>query len=189
MAAGVSAPVAESDEALVLRVSAGDEAAFTEIYERYFKRVYNFVGRRLSNRADTEETVQEVFINILTSLDGYRGDALFAAWVFGVTRRTIAARFKRKRHATVSLSDEEQEISASVEANQIPSPLEAYEGEEFLAQVETKLNSKLSSEQRHLFKLHHLEDRSISEIAVALDKSENAVKSNLYRARKLLLAR
>ena len=52
-----------------------------------------------------------------------------------------------------------------------------------------RTNSKLSSGQRHLFKLHHLEDRSISEIAVALDKSENAVKSNLYRTRKLLLAR
>ena len=174
---------------MVLRVSAGDETAFTEIYERYFKRVYIFVSRRLSNQADTEETVQEVFINIFTSLESYRGEALFAAWVFGVTRRTIAARFKRKRHPTVSLSDEEQELAASLEANPMPSPLEAYEGEELLSQVETKLASKLSSEQRHLFRLHHLEDRSISEIAVALDKSENAVKSNLYRTRKLLLAR
>lgn len=189
MAAEASVQVAESDEALVLRISGGEEEAFTELYERYFKRVYIFVSKRLSNRADVEETVQEVFISVLTSLDGYRGDAPFAAWVFGVTRRTIAARFKRKRHPTVPLSDEDQDVAASVEANHLPSPLEAYEGEEFLAQVETKLASKLSSEQRQLFRLHHLEDRSISEIAVALDKSENAVKSNLYRARKLLLAR
>ena len=189
MAAEASTPVAESDEALVLRVAGGDELAFAEIYERYFKRVYVFVSRRLSNRADTEETVQEVFINVFTSLESYRGEAPFAAWLFGVTRRTIAARFKRKRHATVPLSDDEQELTASVDSNPIPSPLEVYEGEELLGQVQAKLDAKLSSEQRQLFRLHHLEDRSISEIALALDKSENAVKSNLYRARKLLLAR
>jgi DNA-directed RNA polymerase specialized sigma24 family protein len=35
--------------------------------------------------------------------------------------------------------------------------------------------------------MHHLHHRSIADIAVALDKSEDAVKSNLYRARRLLL--
>ncbi len=189
MAAGQLVPVAESDEAVVLRVTQGDEAAFQEIYERFFKRVYLFVDRRLRNPADTEETVQEVFINIFNSIGGYRGDAPFAAWVFGVTRRTIAGRFKRKRHATVPLMDEECEAAASRGGSSSPSPLEAYECEELLTQMEAKLEAKLSAEQRELFQLHHLEDRSISEIAEALEKSENAIKSNLYRARKILLAR
>ena len=70
-----------------------------------------------------------------------------------------------------------------------PSPLEAYECQELLSQLEAKLDSKLSAEQRELFQLHHVEDRSISEIALALDKTENAIKSNLYRARKILQPR
>ena len=37
--------------------------------------------------------------------------------------------------------------------------------------------------------MDHLEEHSISDIARFLDKSPDAVKSNLYRARKLLLAR
>ena len=48
---------------------------------------------------------------------------------------------------------------------------------------------KLPVLQRRLFELHHLEHRSISDIAQDLRKSEDAVKSNLYRARKALLAR
>ena len=99
----------ETDAHLLERLRAGEEPAFRQLYERYFQRVYNFLDRRLRNRADTEETTQEVFINLFASLDSYRGDAPFAAWVFGVTRRTLASRFKRKRHPTVPLLDAELE--------------------------------------------------------------------------------
>lgn len=180
-------PVADSDEVLVERVRLGDESAFAELYERFFKRIFLFVDKRLRNQADTEETVQEVFFNVFSSIDGYRGDAPFAAWVFGVTRRTIASRFKRKRHPTVPLVEDEHEGTGS--STHPPSPLEAYEFDELLRQLAVRLDSRLNAEQRTLFRLHHLEDRPISEIASALEKSENAIKSNLYRARKMLLAR
>lgn len=192
LAEGQVAPVTQvtqSDETLALRVTQGDEIAFKELYERFFKRVYVYVDKRLRNPADTEETVQEVFVNIFTSIDGYRGDAPFAAWVFGLTRRTIAGRFKRKQHPTIPLIEEDREAAMAGDGSSIPSPVEAYECEELLSRMEMKLDSKLSAEQRTLFELHHLRDHTIGEIAVALDKSENAVKSNLYRARKILMAR
>ena len=47
----------------------------------------------------------------------------------------------------------------------------------------------LTGEQRLLFLLHHIQNRSIQEIARQVAKSEDAVKSHLYRARKALLAR
>ena len=192
MAAGQIAPVepaTESDEELVERVRQGDEAAFQLVYERFFKRIYLFVDKRLRNPADTEETVQEVFINVFNSIDSFRGEAPFAAWVFGLTRRTIASRFKKKRHATVPLIEEEHEHLAPNSGSNEPSPLEVYECRELLSQMEGKLKTRLSPEQQTLFQLHHIEDRPISEIADRLDKSENAIKSNLYRARKILLAR
>ena len=178
-----------SDEQLVGRVMRGDEAAFELIYQRYFKRVYLFVDKRLRNTADTEETVQEVFINVFNSIDSYRGEAPFAAWVFGLTRRTIAGRFKKKRHATVPLLEEDQERAEPAGHSGEPSPLEAYECQELLTRMDGKLRDRLTDEQRQLFRLHHLEDRPISEIATALRKTEDAIKSNLYRTRKILLAR
>ena len=181
-----------TDEALVDRVGNGDRAAFDALYQRYFKRVYAFLDKRLRNRWDTEETTQEVFINVFSSLDGYRGDAPFAAWIFGVTRRTLAARFRRKRHPMVPLTDEDEERSVgglTAAGQPEATPLEQYEYNERAAQIAHALESELSEEQRTVFALHHLESMPIAEIARSLAKSEDSIKSNLYRTRKLLLAR
>jgi RNA polymerase sigma-70 factor (ECF subfamily) len=180
-----------SDEILIERVRDSDHAAFDLLYERYFPRVCGFARRRLHNRADVEETVQEVFINVFTALDSFRGEAPFAAWVLGVTRRTIASRFKKKRHVTVPLDDPQcGEIGDGPAALQTqPTPLEHYECAERIALIEATAREKLSREQRQMIELHHLRHYSIRQIARDLDRSEDAVKSNLYRARKLLLAR
>jgi RNA polymerase sigma-70 factor (ECF subfamily) len=182
---GATCPVA--DEILVERVRAGEQDAFTELYERYFARIYHFVARRLRNRADTEETVQEVFVNVFASIDSFRGEAPFGAWVFGLTRRTVAGRFKKRMPNLVPLGDDEVESGFHGIARE-PDPLEAYEYSERLARLEGAVSADLSDEQRQLFELHHIEHRSIQEIAHLLSKSEDAVKSHLYRARKVLLA-
>jgi RNA polymerase sigma-70 factor (ECF subfamily) len=179
------------DEELVERVAGGDKAAFEILYERFFPRVYRFVDRRMRNRADTEETVQEVFINVFSSLGSYRGEAPFAAWVLGVTRRTIASRFKKKQHHTIPLEGAEEPATLNVMMPTLqrePTPLEHYECEERIARLERAV-ARLTQEQRTLFELHHLYDRPIQELARRFRKSEDAVKSNLYRARKLLLSR
>jgi RNA polymerase sigma-70 factor (ECF subfamily) len=180
-----------TDEELVERLRAGDEAAFSTLYDRYLNRIYQYVDKRLRNRADTEETVQEVFFNVFSSIESFRGEAPFGAWVFGLTRRTLAGRFKKKRHATVSLGEDEMETVDLVltSVRREPDPLESYEASERLARMEAAVVSELSSEQWSLFKLHHLQNHSIHEIARSLGKSEDSIKSNLYRARKLLLAR
>lgn len=178
------------DEVLVDRLRTGDRDAFDEIYDRYFKRVYAFLDKRLRNRADTEETTQEVFINIFSSIDGFRGDAPFAAWIFGLTRRTLAARFRKKRHPTVPLFEEDEDVAfQNLTAASSPeaTPLENYEMVERASQLDHVLEHEITDEQRRLFEMHHLESMPIAEIAAATSKSEDAVKSTLYRTRKLLL--
>jgi RNA polymerase sigma-70 factor, ECF subfamily len=178
------------EDALIRRVEAGDEAAFRNLYERYFPRIFRFVQRRIDNRADVEETVQEVFINIFSSIASYRREAPFEAWVLGLTRRTIARRFKRKRHPTVPLPSEDNEIAepATPTIQREATPLEHYECRERLAAIRVRAERDLSDEQRELFERHHLHDEPVRELAVLLRKSEDSIKSNLYRARKLLFA-
>jgi len=178
------------DEDLVERLRGGDEQAFDELYERYFKRIAHFVGRRIDNRADAEETVQEVFINVFASIGTYRGDAPFVAWVFGLTRRTIASRFKRKRHPTIPMEEDESDIPSVHPAAPapVPTPDQVYDVNERALQLQAHVADRLTPDQRALFVLHHLEERPISEIATRLGKSEDSIKSSLYRTRKLLLA-
>jgi RNA polymerase sigma-70 factor (ECF subfamily) len=185
------APSADPDveNELVARIRGGDEAAFQIVYDRYFRRVYHFLDKRLRNRADTEETVQEVFINVFSSIESFRGDAPFAAWVFGITRRTLAGRFKRKRHPMISLADVENDSGDLADRGAAGDPLAAYEYREQIDRMAAVMRDKLSAEQRQLVERHHLRHQSIQDIAREMRKSEDAVKSNLYRARKLLLAR
>jgi len=182
----VSAPLC--DEELVAQVAQGDRSAFDALYARYFQRVFRFVDRRLRNRADVEETVQEVFFHLFSSLPSFRGESPFAAWVFGVTRRTLASRFKRRRPESVSLGEDEPDgVASSLQRE--PDPHQVYEFHERIARLAAAIECDLSAEQWQLFQLHHLENRSIQEIARETHKSEDAVKSHLYRARRLLLAR
>jgi RNA polymerase sigma-70 factor (ECF subfamily) len=180
----------DGEAELVRRVLGGDEAAFEVLYERYLPRIAGFVRKRLDISADVEEAVQDTFIAIFSSLASFRGESPFAAWVLGIARRTVANRFKRKLHPVVPLGPEEPDSADRWDPmlEHLAGPDEIYECQERLRIIEGIARRRLSREQQHLFRLHHLEHRSISDIAEALQKSEDAVKSNLYRARKLLLA-
>ena len=108
-----------------------------------------------------------------------------------VSRRTIAARFKKKRPVTVPLEGAAEPETIGIGVPTLcrePTPHEHYECGERIAALQDRASRKLTAEQRALFELHHLQHVPIHEIARTLDKSEDAVKSNLYRARKLLLA-
>jgi RNA polymerase sigma-70 factor (ECF subfamily) len=185
----VEAPV--SDDELIRQIRQNDRSAFETLYDRYFPRVLGYVRRRISNPADIEEVVQETFINIFTAIDSFRGEAPFAAWVLGVARRTVAGRFKKKQHPMVPLDTTDgEDPSHDLASTQLlePTPLQQYECTERLARLDSAARDKLSDDQRQLVELHHLQNCSVREIAESLGRSEDAIKSNLYRARKLLLA-
>lgn len=180
------------DESLIERACGGERAAFDLLYERYFPRVYAFVARRIGNRADVEETVQDVFLAVFTGLASFRREGAFAAWVLGIARRTIAGRFKKKRHATIPLDDAGEAPTVDPWVPTLrpePTPLEHYECGERLARIEAAAADELSAEQRTLFAMHHLEHLPIQEISLRLAKSEDSIKSNLYRTRRVLLSR
>jgi RNA polymerase sigma-70 factor (ECF subfamily) len=178
------------DRYWVARVRAGDRAAFDELYGRYFPRVYGFVDRRLRHAQDTEETVQEVFAAAFSSIHTYRGDAPFGAWLFGLARRVIAGRFRRSERPMVSLDGAEPDSAdLPTSAHSLaPGPDEAYEFGERIRKMQAVVEDDLSQLQWEIFSLHHLGRLSIRDLAVRFEKSEQAVKSHLYRVRKALLA-
>jgi RNA polymerase sigma-70 factor (ECF subfamily) len=181
-----------TDEELVERVRNGDREAFEALYRKFFPRIYRFVQRRMGNRSDVEETVQEIFFAAFSSLGAYRGEAPFGAWVYGLARRTTANRFKRKRAETVPWNDTDVVLADAASAVRddanAPNPHAAYECNERLARIESAAQ-QLSPSQWEYFRLHHLEDVPIEDIARRGGLSRDAVKSHLYRARKLLLTR
>ena len=60
-----------TDEQLVLKVQAGDKAAFEQLYWRYKDRVIGVVYNIVRNHQDTLEISQEVFVRIYKNIDKY----------------------------------------------------------------------------------------------------------------------
>jgi RNA polymerase sigma-70 factor (ECF subfamily) len=89
MSAGKTGP---TDEALVERVRDRDGAAFDTLFARYFGRIHHLVARRLGNPAEVEAAVEDVFVQMISALDAFRGEAPFAAWLLALARRTLAQR-------------------------------------------------------------------------------------------------
>lgn len=61
-----------------------DPAAFAELYDAYFERVYGYVAARVGSRSDAEDVVAETFVRALDALGRfeYRGPGSFGAWLF-----------------------------------------------------------------------------------------------------------
>ena len=95
---------------------------------------------------------------------------------------------RRRSEHTRNVTNAELVDESGASAGRDADPHLVYEFNERLQRLQRGVDD-LSSDQWELFRLRHLENRSIEEIAQQLAKSEDAVKSHLYRARKVLLAR
>ena len=54
-----------TDEELIARYYDGDDSAFEELHERYWKRLFRFFLRRTGNRDTAEDLAQETLVKIM----------------------------------------------------------------------------------------------------------------------------
>ena len=168
----------------VAKILAGSRAHFDEMYEDFFPRVYRFALKRLGDPGEAEDVTQETFLCVFRSLGSYQGGAPLLIWVFGIARNTVNRRFRRARPNLESTDGEGASELVGAEV----SPDRAVEARRLLKACEDVVEHEFSPTQRRIFHLKHLRRQSIREIAGALGKSEDAVKANLYRMRRSILA-
>lgn len=171
-----------SDVELVASILEGSEAHFDLLYESYFPRVYRFALKRLGDRGEAEDVTQEVFVTVFKSIGAWQGNSSLLVWIFGITRNKVNRRF-RGRRARVEAIDGE---SASELASRETPPDRAVDARRILGRCESVISHDLTPLQRRIFDLKHLRRQPIRSIAMALGKSEDAVKANLYRMRRAL---
>jgi RNA polymerase sigma-70 factor (ECF subfamily) len=184
--ANVAGPEAQTDSELLARIRAGDQAAFQVLYERYFTRVYNFSYARLRNRADAEEAAQDTFTAVFRSIDAYRGQASLLSWVYGIARNTVNNQIRRCRAHDHRIERAQSDLMGPARA------LEAYTPEERLnlrrcADAVERALTSVTSWQAEVFMLRHFDDLPIQEIAERMDRSNDAVRSSLYRVKQLVV--
>ena len=175
-----------SDIELVRGVRKGSEPHFNALYERYFQRIYSFVYVKTRNRADAEEIVQEVFTAVYRSVAAWRGQSSLASWIYGIAKNTVNNHIRRAKSQELRIERAESELVRSRYSLDHCSPEDRLNLSRCEAAIRDRLTS-VSGWHAEAFVLRHFENKSIGEIATRVSRSNDAVRSSLYRMKKLLV--
>ena len=175
-----------SDRELVKRICDGSEEHFNILYNRYFDRVYNYTARKLRNRTEAEDLVQEIFYCVFTSLKSFEGRSSLLSWIYGIMKNNINNYFRRNKNSDVPINDEDRARLGLEKVSSEYGPDLQLEMKETITSFDRAL-SALSDSQYQVFRMRHMENLSIEQIASRTNKSKDSIKSNLYRIKKLLV--
>lgn len=164
------------DDRLLSYVSAGDEAAFHQLYLNTARAVYGYILSFLKNPQDAEEVMQETYLKVWTVAEDYESQGKPLAWMFTIARNLCYMRFRQqKNQADVSIYDL-QEQEPGEPCRQIE---QAPEKMVLLAALE-----RLKEEERRIVLLHEAGGMKYREIAESLEMPLATVLSKHRRAIK-----
>ena len=175
-----------SDLEIVEGVRRSNEADFKVLYQRYFQRVYSFVYPRVRNRADAEEVVQEVFTAVYRSIEAYSGRSSLAAWIYGIAKNTVNNHVRRAVAHQRRIERAEPELVRCAQSLDSCTPEERLNLHRCEEAIQQRLAS-VSEWQARAFVMRHVDDLPIDEISRRVSRSNDAVRSSLYRVKKMLV--
>lgn len=178
-----SAPAELGDAELVGRCQAGDSAAFTLLFRRHSGLVAGLVHRMLGPSPELEDLVQEVFLQVIRSLGGFRDEARFSTWLYRVTVNVVLMH-RRAQGRRPRLVDEEQAAPALDSGPLGEAALET----RFRVQAFYRLLARLSEKKRAVFVLHELEGLTPARIGEIVGAPVLTVRTRLFYARRELLS-
>lgn len=168
---------APTDRELIVRARRGEVEAYGELVRRHQTNVFNVCYRILHERGEAEDMSQETFLRAHSRLDSFDVERPFGPWI-----RRVAANVCLNR---LESSKVDTELDEEWHAHESPRPEAAYEAKERSEQIRRAL-AALPPNYRVVIELRHYQEMTYDEIAVELGIPLSDVKSNLFRARKIL---
>jgi RNA polymerase sigma-70 factor, ECF subfamily len=172
-------PTNLSDEELIARAKAYDEAVLQAIYEQYSPNIFRYIYYRIGDYDAAEDLRAEVFVKMLEGLDSftYQGWGI-SAWLYRIAHDRVVdhlRRMKRRQHEplqpyVVDPADGPDTISLSRLDH---------------ADLRAAL-SQLTDEQAEVIILRFLQDHSLREVAQITGRTEGAIKALPHRALQAL---
>ena len=168
-----------SDLELVDQFKSGNKDAFIILYDRYLKKIYNFIYFKTSHKETAEDITSLTFIKALKQLDKFERveKTSFSAWLFTIARNNVCDHYRSSKDCKDI--DDVWDLSSD---DDILRDVEFKEKASFLAEY---LN-KMSVKQREVIILRIFQNLSYKEIAEINQKSEAACKMEFCRALKTL---
>jgi RNA polymerase sigma-70 factor (ECF subfamily) len=173
----------ETDEAVALRVQAGDDEAFGELIERYQAKLSRYARKFLLDPDDAKDIVQDIFIKSYQNIQSFDAARRFSPWIYRIAHNEfVNALKKRQSHRTVFTIDFDtlfphlaapDTADSSVMERDTRATLEGY-------------LDKVSPKYREPLVLYYLEGMDYKEISEILQIPVSTVGVRLARGRTAL---
>jgi RNA polymerase sigma-70 factor (ECF subfamily) len=180
------------DPALVRACQRGEAGALDTLIRATYADVYALCRRMLADPDEAADATQEVFVRVMRSVFGFRGDSSFGTWLHRVTVNVCLTALRRRSRARATgmvaggapfaLPGDELELASSS-----ASPSEVAETADLVARSERAL-TRLPEDARAVVVLRDIEGLSTKEVAELLGVTETVVKVRLHRAHARLRA-
>jgi RNA polymerase sigma-70 factor (ECF subfamily) len=169
-----------SDEELMQEIKADNMFAFDLIYNKYSKKLYKFGYSLLKSHEETENLVQDVFLNLWENRNKVEKDSSIKSYIFAITYNSAISILRKK-----AMESKFVEYLKSLQIiNEKPVNMELEYTE--LTNRINEIVYALPQRQKEVYLLHKVEALKYSEIAVLLDISVNTIENHMSRALKTI---
>lgn len=182
-----STQTAFTDEgSLISRARSGDGAAFTQLVNRYSRKVFRLAKHITQNNEDAEDVLQDTFLKAYEHLGEFQEQSKFYTWIVRIAVNESLMKLRKRRAGRIVSLDEPVDTGEEMIAREIAvwdeNPEQRYSRDE-MREILTQAVESLPPIFRTVFVLRDIDELSTEETASALGISVPAVKSRLLRAR------
>ncbi len=180
-------PATQDDEwALLRRAQQCDDMAFAELVRRHQTAVFNVAYRLFGRRQDAEDAAQEAFLRAYQALDRFDLSRPFAPWIKRITANLCLNWLEAERVRPQFTTDMIDQPANPNDWHDIaPTPEQTLVRQEQANRLRSAI-LQLPPTYRAVIEYRHFQEMSYDEIAAAMSRPVSSVKSDLFRARKLL---
>ncbi|WP_220388737.1 RNA polymerase sigma factor [[Flexibacter] sp. ATCC 35208] len=171
------------DHQLLQLLSAGSQASYTVIYERYSEILFRHAYNMLEDRAEAEDVIQEVFLMLWTKRAGAAGAKSLSGYLYASVRNRILNHLTHQKVVDKYLDS----IRTYMEAGGYTAD-ELLREKELAAVIEREIEA-MPPKMREIFLMSREQELSHKSIGELLNISDKTVKQQVYKAVKQLKGR
>jgi RNA polymerase sigma factor (sigma-70 family) len=163
-----------TDETIMEAVKRGELQQATLLFERYNKRIFNFLARMTMDRELAEDLTQNVFLRVIKYRNSYREGNKVQSWIYQVARNVFSDHYQAHKNKFSNFVDVEK-ISDRMADRE-------YEEQDEKEKILHRSLARLSEEQRELLVLTRFQQMKYEEVAQIMDTTVANIKVKVHRA-------
>jgi len=169
-----------AEETLVKQLKQKDtqSKAFEMLINTYKERLYWHIRRIVLDHDDADDVLQNTFIKVFRSIDGFKGDSKLYSWMYRIaTNESLTFLKQKSRKLGVNSEALQERMANNLQADVY------FEGDEIQYQLQQAI-ATLPEKQKLVFNMKYFEELKYEEISEILETSVGGLKASYHHAVK-----